>query len=251
VPGVFAPWARLALSLRAPKPGQSALDVACGTGIGARLLALAVGPGGHVAGVDSDEGMLAVARSVPDGAAAAPIVWHQSSAQILPLEKASVDFVTCFEGIQFFRDRAKAMSEMRRVLRPGGAVLFTIWGPLSRNPGHAAIAEALKHFVGVEAANLTPYSMTEPKDIRGLFLGAGFTELAIETSELILPVPSAKDFIDWMAAGAFSTRHNLAKLDPAKLVEFYAMVAERLAQYAQAGDIGLPTCRNICIAEAP
>jgi hypothetical protein len=137
------------------------------------------------------------------------------------------------------------------VLRPGGAVLFTIWGPLSRNPGHAAIAEALKHFVGVEAANLTPYSMTEPKDIRGLFLGAGFTELAIETSELILPVPSAKDFIDWMAAGAFSTRHNLAKLDPAKLVEFYAMVAERLAQYAQAGDIGLPTCRNICIAEAP
>jgi SAM-dependent methyltransferase len=195
--------------------------------------------------------MLEVARALPPAPAAAPIAWHQSSAQKLPLADRSVDFITCFEGIQFFPDRAQAMAEMRRVLRPGGAVLFSIWGPLARNPGHAAIAEGLKHFVGAEAASLTPYSLTEQKDIRALFDGAGFTKLAIETCELILPVPAPKDFVEWMAAGAFSTRHNLAKLDPSKRAEFDALIDARLARYAQAGGIGLPTCRNICIAEAP
>jgi len=64
VPAIFEPWARRALQAHPPAPGDRVLDVACGTGIGARLAARLVGPTGSVVGVDADGGMLAVARSL-------------------------------------------------------------------------------------------------------------------------------------------------------------------------------------------
>ena len=65
VPAVFGPWAKDLLETAALAPGMRVLDVACGTGIVARLAAAQVGPTGRVAGVDSNEAMLAVARAQP------------------------------------------------------------------------------------------------------------------------------------------------------------------------------------------
>ena len=64
VPGMFAHWAEFVVSLVAPQSGERVIDVACGTGIGARVAARAVGSTGKVVGVDIDPGVIEVARGL-------------------------------------------------------------------------------------------------------------------------------------------------------------------------------------------
>ena len=65
VPYVLGPWAPELVELAALKRGDRVLDLACGTGVVARLAAPRVGPTGHVTGLDLNAGMLAVARTLP------------------------------------------------------------------------------------------------------------------------------------------------------------------------------------------
>src|SRR5262245_11922824 len=111
VPTVFGPWATDLLELADLQPGERVLDVACGTGIVARLAAREVGTTGEVTGLDLNAGMLQVARSLlaPSGAS---VTWVEGSALAMPLLDASFDVVLCQQGFQFFPDRAR--SEERR-----------------------------------------------------------------------------------------------------------------------------------------
>ncbi len=65
VPAIFAPWATILIEQAALQPGERVLDVACGTGVVARLAARQVGSTGQIIGLDNNAGMLAVARSLP------------------------------------------------------------------------------------------------------------------------------------------------------------------------------------------
>src|SRR6478752_2480914 len=79
VPAVFGPWAPILIELADPKPGDRVIDIACGTGIVARLAAAKVGPTGIVAGVDLNPGMLSVARSLRTSNDAASVRWQEAS----------------------------------------------------------------------------------------------------------------------------------------------------------------------------
>src|SRR5262249_5625385 len=119
VPAVFAPWAPMVVALAHPRPGERVIDVACGTGIVARIAAVQVGSGGAVTGIDLNPGMLNVARSLKTtGEAAAPIQWQEASADKLAFPNSSFDIAYCQLGLQFFADRPAALREMRRVLVP-------------------------------------------------------------------------------------------------------------------------------------
>jgi 2-polyprenyl-3-methyl-5-hydroxy-6-metoxy-1,4-benzoquinol methylase len=80
VPALAAPWAEDLLGWAAPQPGERVLDVACGTGIVARLAAPRVGPAGVVVGVDPNSGMLRVARVAAAGEGVA-IDWRGGAAK--------------------------------------------------------------------------------------------------------------------------------------------------------------------------
>ena len=99
--------------------GGSALDVATGTGDLAFALARVAGPRGRVVGVDFTAAMLDLARRKIDGAAPAPEFMH-ADALNLPFPDASFDAVTIGFGLRNVADVPRALSEMRRVLRPGG-----------------------------------------------------------------------------------------------------------------------------------
>jgi ubiquinone/menaquinone biosynthesis C-methylase UbiE len=128
VPRLFTPWARLLLDGLQLQPGEAVLDVACGPGSVTRPAATAVGPGGRVTGVDLSPAMLAIARAKPVLSNAAPIDYHEATAEQLPVADADFDVAACQHGLQFFSNRAVALAEMRRALRADGRLGIAVWG---------------------------------------------------------------------------------------------------------------------------
>jgi ubiquinone/menaquinone biosynthesis C-methylase UbiE len=122
---------RRIVSLSGARPGDSVLDVASSSGYLARKLAAAVGPAGHVTGVDPSEAAIAHARRRARGA----ITFTVGVAQDLDLPDSSFDVVTCTLAIHHFpaRKREAAFREMYRVTKPGGRLLAADFDP-SRRP---------------------------------------------------------------------------------------------------------------------
>jgi ubiquinone/menaquinone biosynthesis C-methylase UbiE len=114
--------------------GMKVLDLACGTGEPALSLAKAVGPSGRVVATDLVPEMLEAARRNAADQGLSNIEFRAADAEALPFANGEFDRVTCRFGIMFFPDIAKAMSEIRRVLKPGGRFCFAVFGTIDENP---------------------------------------------------------------------------------------------------------------------
>jgi ubiquinone/menaquinone biosynthesis C-methylase UbiE len=124
--------------------GDSLLDVACGTGIAARIGRERLGPGARIVGVDAAPPMLAVARTVD-----ASIDWRDGNAASLPLRDGErFSLLTCHQGLQFFPDRAAAVREMRRAVAPGGRVGVACWRSLQDIPVALEFNDIAERHVG-------------------------------------------------------------------------------------------------------
>ena len=186
VPAVLRQLSAVVVGLAAPVEGERVLDLACGTGVIARVVAPIVGTDGAVVGVDVLPGMLAVARSLPP-VEGTPIEWLQGDAtKPLDLPDNSFDLVICQQGLQFFPDRAAAAAEVRRVLSPGGRFVAAVWQGIDGQPFWEAFTE-------IEARNLAPlglspedvrlpFSLGGAEPIRTLLEEAGFTSVELSTA---------------------------------------------------------------------
>ena len=178
VPALFREWAARILDAAGVEPGDAVLDVACGTGILARAAAHLVGQSGSVVGLDVNEGMLAVARQK-----APAINWKVGPAESLPFAADRFDRVLSQFGLMFFENPTKAIAEMGRVLRPGGALAVAVWDTLEATPGYAAMAQILDELFGPQAARSlqAPYALGDKEKLTGLFSDAGMKNISVNT----------------------------------------------------------------------
>ena len=116
--GLHHRWRARAADLAALGPGDSALDVACGTGDLAIELARRVGTGGEVVGSDFAEEMLERARAKDPG-----LIWEWGNALELPYASGRFDAATVGFGARNFSDLDRGLAEMTRVVKPGGRVV--------------------------------------------------------------------------------------------------------------------------------
>jgi len=130
----LAPLTEMLLARAAPAPGQRVLDVGCGTGTTVLQLAGAVGPGGHVQGLDVSEPMLALARQRVAAAGAGNVDLVLDDAQTFAFDAGSRDLVFSRFGVMFFADPPAAFANLRRALVPGGRLVFVCWADLADNP---------------------------------------------------------------------------------------------------------------------
>lgn len=122
---LFQPWVAPLLEDVELRSGDRVIDIACGTGIVARLAKEHLGSSGAVVGVDVNPQMLAVARRV-----APTIDWRLGDAAALPLRDGErFDVVLCQQGFQFFPDQAAAVRQMHRALVEGGRLGVSTWRP--------------------------------------------------------------------------------------------------------------------------
>lgn len=178
VPALFGQWATKVADVANIQPGQRVLDVACGTGVLAREAASRVTSSGYVAGLDANPGMLAVARArAPD------IDWKQGLAETLPFPDESFNTVVSQFGLMFFTDRKQAVSEMLRVLLPGGRAVVAVWDSLTNIPAYAASVALLDRLVGKQAADAlsAPFVLGDRQALSTLFSDAGASSIDIAT----------------------------------------------------------------------
>jgi SAM-dependent methyltransferase len=176
VPAMTDAWALRLADLADLQPGERVLDVACGTGVWALHAAARVGPHGRVAGLDINPDMLAVARRKQNAGA---VEWREGSADALPFDDASFDLVCCQLGLMFFPDRVAALSEMRRVLVPGGRFVGMVWGRMEHCPSQMAVTKAWTRRIGPDAAGGFHFQhvLADKDEVAGLLAAAGFRDI--------------------------------------------------------------------------
>ena len=138
VPLIFEPYAMdLSRRVAVLQPAR-VLEIAAGTGVVTRHLARELPAGTAIVATDLNQPMLdqAAARGT-----ARPVEWRQADALALPFEDESFDAVVCQFGVMFFPEKSKGFSEARRVLRPGGVFVFSVWDRIEDNAAHVAIDE--------------------------------------------------------------------------------------------------------------
>lgn len=242
VPALFQEWAPKVADAAQLAAGQKVLDVACGTGVLARKAAKRVAPGGAVAGLDRNEGMLAVARRT-----APAIEWRQGMAESLPFADRSFDAVISQFGLMFFEDRAGALREMWRVLRPGGRLAVAVWDVLEHSPGYAAMVVLLQRLFGDRAADAlrAPFVLGDPEALRALFAKSGIPAVDIRTSNGSARFPSIESWVHTDVKG-----WTLADLiDEAQYRTLLEESTKELAAYAQEdGTVAFPIPAHIATA---
>ena len=199
VPAIFARWAPVLVDAAHVQSGEQALDVACGTGAVTRVLAERVGPTGRVVALDINPGMLAAGRAA---VRSAQVEWREGSAVQLPLPDATFDHVVCQQGVQFFPDKAAALAEMHRVLKPGGRLALACWRSVEQMPGYLELQEALAKRIGAAQAALPPFALGDGDALRALVVGAGFRDVKRSVEMLMARFPSAEHMVRIVVGGA-------------------------------------------------
>lgn len=196
VPAFFAKWAQQLVDAAAIKPGERVLDVACGTGIVARVAASRIGTLNLIAGIDVNESMVSVARSI-SSRMYPEIEWRQGDAAALPYPDKSFDVVFCQQGMQFFPDTSAALHEMHRVLVPNGRLGLNVLRSMERNPAYISLSNALERFAGANtgAVMRSPFSIWSIEQVRDMITDAKFHNVRITSVVQPVRFPSVEEFL--------------------------------------------------------
>lgn len=194
VPAITTKWAMDLINRARPKPGETVLDVACGTGVVARTAASRMARG-RVIGLDLNSAMLEVARTVPSEGA--PITWVEGSALNLPFPADSFDLVLCQLGLQFFPDKERALNGMHRVLSDSGRAALSVYSGIERTPGADAFVQALDRVLGPDSSKIKrgEHSFHAPGQLRNLLEKARFAAIEVQTVIQQVVFPSVLDYV--------------------------------------------------------
>ena len=194
VPAIATPVSVGLLETALLQPGERVLDVACGTGVIARLAAEAVGLRGSVTGIDLAPDMIDVARAtrVPTKHS---IDWHIGDATSLPFPDDTYDSVICQMGLMFISDRPAAIAEMRRTLVPGGRVVISTPGAIQ--PLFELLEQALVEHIGSDLGGFVRavFSMHDPGAVASILRDAGLRDVTVATKQAMLQLPAPAEFL--------------------------------------------------------
>jgi ubiquinone/menaquinone biosynthesis C-methylase UbiE len=245
VPVIGDPLARELVETANLRQGERVLDVACGTGVVARLAAKRVGVGGTVAALDINAGMLAVARALTPPPRP-HIRWYETTAESIPLPDDSFDAVFCQLGLQFVPDKRAALREMRRVVTPHGRVLVSVPTP---PPFFDVIDEALSRRVPDAAGFVrVVFSLNDTAAIDGLFRDAGFRTVSITTRKTVFHLPAPEEFF-WQYVHSTPLARILGNVDAETLGALERDVVERWQPWVER-DAGMAYEQAVIVATA-
>ena len=155
-------------------PGAAVLDVPCGSGASALPAARAVGPGGSVVGADLSTALVELARAKAARAGLGNATFRVADMRELSYPDDTFDAVVCVFGIFFVDDMPALARELWRMLRPGGVLAVTTWGPDAFEPGATAFWSAVEEVRPELVRSFNPWdTLATPAELLGLLDAAG------------------------------------------------------------------------------
>ena len=243
---LFRPFAEAVIARINPAPGDRLLDVACGTGIVARVARERMGAGAAIVGVDASPQMLAVARKIDPATD-----WRQGNAAQLPVADGEhFSVVTCHQGLQFFPDRLAAVREMHRVLSPGGRVAIATWRPLEES----TFFHELHPIAEAQLGPITDarHGLGDGDAIVRLLADAGYEDAGVETMRRNVRMPDGKVFARLNAAALASMSEQGKSLSEEERQCLIARIADDSAgvvdKYIRNGALVFELATNIATA---
>ncbi len=192
VPLIFQPFADDLAERASSVQSGRLLEVAAGTGVVTRALASRLAPTVEIVATDLNPGMIERAEKV---GTSRPVTWGQADVMHLPYEAAEFDVAVCQFGIMFFPDRVAALREVRRVLRPGGRLLFSTWERIEDNEFADVATEALVPLFPDDPPRFlarTPHGYHDRPTIESDVRAAGFTLRRFDRLEAVSCASTAR-----------------------------------------------------------
>ncbi len=241
------------LSLAELAEGERVLELACGAGGLGLAAAERLGPTGEVVLSDVVPEMAAIAA---ERAAAAGM--RNITTRVLDLEQIeepdqSYDVVVCREGLMFTLEPARAASEIRRILRPGGRAVIAVWGPRTENPWLSLVLEAVSAQLGapVPPPGIPgPFSLEDVDQLRSALVQGGLRDVAIEEFAVSTRAESVEDWWDRTSALAGPLANILARLPEDAARTLRARADEAVAPYRVHEGLEFPGLALIATARA-
>ncbi|HKD98510.1 MAG TPA: methyltransferase domain-containing protein [Micromonosporaceae bacterium] len=209
------------------RPGDRVVDACCGTGASALPAAHAVGPTGHVLGLDIAEPALALARAKAAEQHLDNVEFRTADIEDTGLPPASRDAVVCVFGIFFLPDMARGIAELWRLVRPGGLLAVTFWGPGWMEPGDTAFWEAVSTERPDLVRGFQPWTrVTDGASIRALFRDGDAAEPEVEEEAGVHGMATPDDW--WTVVLGTGYRATVQRLDPDAAARVRAASVSRL-----------------------
>ena len=234
VPAIFSQWPAVVIDVAEIKEGEASQNVYQTDLHLHQLNKMRVGVSGSVSGLDLSESMLTVARETSPG-----VQFYQGSVIDLPFDDASFDVVTSSFMLMFVPDPEKALSEMLRVLRPGGRLAICVWEALTESPVYSGLVTFATNRIDSTAGESLgwPFALGEEEKLRAIFRAAGAPSVKLSHQSGRAQFPSVEDFVRteieaWLLA------------DSVKDAQIDAIIEDTRAEFAlycdDAGGIDFP-----------
>ena len=226
------------LELAGVASGARVLDVAAGAGDQTLQIASRVGPGGSVLATDISPTILTFAAGAAERAGLGNVTTRVMDGEQLELEDATFDVVVSRVGLIYFPDQQRALSEMRRVLVPGGRVAAIVYSTPAQNGFFSAPVAVVRRHAQLGApvpGQPGPFSLGGPGVLEEAFAEAGFSEVTAERIQAPLRMTSAADCLRFERESFGALHQMLSSLDQAGRDAAWQEVGRALREFEREG----------------
>ena len=226
------------LELAGVASGARVLDVAAGAGDQTLQIASRVGPGGSVLATDISPTILTFAAGAAERAGLGNVTTRVMDGEQLELEDATFNVVVSRVGLIYFPDQQRALSEMRRVLVPGGRVAAIVYSTPAQNGFFSAPVAVVRRHAQLGApvpGQPGPFSLGGPGVLEEAFAEAGFSEVTAQRIQAPLRMDSAAACLRFEQESFGALHQMLSSLDRAGRDAAWQEVGRALREFEREG----------------
>jgi len=236
-----------------PQPGERLLELAAGVGDTGLLAAPRLLPGGTLVSSDATEGMLEAARARAAELGVDNVEFKRLELEWIDLPTAGVDAALCRWGLMFAVDPGAALTETRRVLRPGGRLAIAAWAEPDHNPWATIPTDALIALGHVEAPDPSApgmFVLAAPGRLADLLGDAGFIEVAVDAVDFHVRYDSVDAYLEETRDLSRQFGDLVGGLSETDRQALREKIAELAAPFASAGDATMRMPARSLVASA-
>ncbi|MGI9352399.1 MAG: class I SAM-dependent methyltransferase [Rhizobiaceae bacterium] len=234
--------------------GSRVIDIAAGDGGQSVSAAERVGPSGEVLATDIAPEFIELANAVAARMGLTQLKGEVMDAESLPLPDDRFDAATSRLGLMYLPDIEKGLSEIKRVLRPGGRVSAIVFTTAEKTPFFSIPVKLIREkrsLSAPEPGQPGPFSLGTPGHLAGHFRTAGYQDIQEQFVQAPLRFASAGECVRWRREASGTMQQMLSGLDQADKDDIWAEVTEALRQFETSDGFVSPCELLICSAAIP